>query len=119
MAEAPRRAYSVRIFLPGGNPDGIKLVEKSNWTGRGLVFPRTLYSTVRDREELASAGIYVLEGPSDDSSLPRIYVGEGDPIRARLEQHGRQKEFWTRRVVFSSKDRNLNKAHIQYLEARL
>ena len=73
----------------------------------------------REREELTSAGIYVLEGPSEDSSLPRIYVGEGDPTRARLEQHVKQKEFWTRAIVFSCKDRNLNKAHIQYLEARL
>jgi hypothetical protein len=83
------------------------------------VFPRALYSSAREREELTSAGVYILEGPSEDSSLPRIYVGEGDPIRSRLEQHVRQKEFWTRASVFSSKDRNLNKAHIQYLEARL
>jgi hypothetical protein len=37
----------------------------------------------------------------------------------RLEQHSKVKDFWTTVVAFTSKDQNLNKAHIQYLEARL
>lgn len=37
----------------------------------------------------------------------------------RLEQHYRQKEFWTHAIVYSSKDESLNKAHIQYLESKL
>jgi hypothetical protein len=46
-------------------------------------------------------------------------VGEGDIVRPRLDQHVKQKDFWTHAVVFTSKDQNLNKAHVQYLEARL
>lgn len=34
------RGYSVRIFIPSGEPEGLRIVEKSNWTGLGLVFPR-------------------------------------------------------------------------------
>ena len=41
------------------------------------------------------------------------------PIRNRLESHAKQKEFWIYGVAFTSKDENLNKAHVQYLEARL
>ena len=48
-----------------------------------------------------------------------MYVGEGDPIRPRLDQHAAKKDFWTHCVAFISKDENLNKAHVQYLEARL
>jgi hypothetical protein len=51
--------------------------------------------------------------------LPRVYVGEGEIVRPRLDQHVKQKDFWTHAVVFTSKDQNLNKAHVQYLEARL
>lgn len=46
-----------------------------------------------------------------------MYVGEG--IRPRLGQHAAKKDFWTHCIVFTSKDENLNKAHVQYLEARL
>lgn len=36
-----KRGFSIRIFLPDGTPDGLRLVEKSNWTGRGIVYSVT------------------------------------------------------------------------------
>jgi hypothetical protein len=117
--DAARHGYSVRLFLPGGDPDGLKVVEKSNWNGCGLVIPRALFAEAKTRVELDRAGVYVLVGASELSPLPQVYVGEGDPVRPRLEQHARQKDFWTHAVVFTSKDQNLNKAHVQRLEARL
>ena len=49
----------------------------------------------------------------------RLYIGEGDPIGPRLESHYAKRDFWTTALFFVSPDRKLNKAHIQYLEARL
>lgn len=114
-----RRGFSVRVFLPGGDPDGIKVVEKSNWTGRGLVIPRSMFNEARAREELQGTGVYVLVGPSESAALPKAYIGEGDPVLPRLDQHARNKDFWTHAIVFTSKDANLNKAHVQRLESRL
>jgi hypothetical protein len=111
--------FSVRIYIPSGNPEGLRLVEKSNWTGQGLVFPRAEFGEVRERGELKRPGVYVLWGPGESGQLPRVYVGEGDYLLSRLEQHAKQKDFWTHAVVFTSKDQNLNKAHVKYLEARL
>lgn len=113
------KGFSVRIFIPSGSPDGLRTVEKSNWTGKGVVFPRALFAEARQRPELTQAGVYILWGPSESGQLPRVYVGEGDTVLARLEQHAREKDFWTHAAVFTSKDGNLNKAHVQYLEARL
>jgi hypothetical protein len=113
------RGFSVRIFIPTGDPEGLRIVEKSNWTGQGLMFPRALFPEVRQQPELGRTGVYVLWGPSESGHLPRVYVGEGDFIRDRLDQHYKQKDFWTHAIVFISKDDNLNKAHVQYLEARL
>ena len=56
--------FSVRIFMPTGEPEGLRIIEKSNWTGQGLFFPRSIYSHVRDREELTRTGVYVLWNPS-------------------------------------------------------
>jgi hypothetical protein len=119
MQPPSRRGFSVRVFLPGGDPDGIKVVEKSNWTGCGLVVPRALFGEAKARPELERAGVYVLVGQAEMSPLPKVYVGEGDPVRPRLEQHAKLKDFWTHAIVFTSKDQNLNKAHVQRLEARL
>jgi hypothetical protein len=115
----PRKAFSVRIFLPDGEPEGLRIVEKSNWTGQGLVFPRSLFLQARQRPELRRTGVYVLWGPGESGQLPRAYVGEGDPVLLRLEQHAKSKDFWTHVVAFSSKDQNLNKAHVQRIESRL
>lgn len=113
------KPYSIRIFLPTGDPDGFRTIEKSNWSGIGLVFPRSLFSEARVRKELDRTGVYVLIGPHEDSGLQKIYIGEGDPIKGRLESHAKSKEFWTTCVAYTSKDENLNKAHVQYLESRL
>lgn len=113
------KPYTIKIFVPAGDPEGIRIIEKSNWSGAGLVIPRALFGEGKQRKEMARTGVYVLVGPSEESGLPRVYVGEGDPIRPRLEQHAAKKDFWTTCFAFTSKDENLNKAHVQYLEARL
>lgn len=110
--------FSVRIFIPSGDPEALRIVEKSNWTGHGLVFPRAQYAEARRRDELKRTGVYVLWGPGE-SGRPRVYVGEGDVVLSRLDDHFKQKDFWTHAAVFISKDQNLNKAHVKYLEARL
>lgn len=111
--------YSIRIFQLDGDPNGIRTIEKSNWTGQGLAFPRSLITEAAKRKELNRTGVYVLLGESDSSSLPAIYIGEGDPILDRLKSHYSAKDFWTRGVCFTSKDESLNKAHVQYLESKL
>jgi hypothetical protein len=113
------QGFSVRIFIPSGNPDGLRIIEKSNWIGQGLFFPRALFPEARQRDELKRTGVYVLWGPGESGQLLRIYVGEGDSVLSRLGQHAKQKDFWTHAVVFTSKDQNLNKAYVKYLEARL
>lgn len=111
--------YSVRIFIPSGEPEALRIVEKSNWTGHGLVFPRAQLAIARQRLELKRTGVYLLWGPGESGQLPRVYVGEGDMVLPRLDQHANKKDFWTHAAVFTSKDHNLNKAHAQYLEAKL
>jgi len=113
------KPYSLRIFVPGGDPDGLRTIEKSNWNGSGIVIPRALLGEAKARKELVRTGVYILQGPPEETGLPRIYVGEGDPIRPRLESHAAKKDFWTSCIAFTSKDEHLNKAHVQYLESRL
>ena len=119
MPDLSQRPFFIRVFVPTGDPDGLRIVEKSNWPGVGVVFNRTNYKEAVNRAEFDKTGAYVLVGASDDSILPTIYVGEGDPVKARLNQHYGKKDFWDWAVFFVAKDDSLNKAHVQHLEARL
>jgi hypothetical protein len=50
-----------------------------------------------------------------------VYIGEADNIYTRLVQHARDetKSFWTEAIAFSSRDDNLTKGHIKYLEFKM
>lgn len=113
------RGFIIKIFVPDGSAEGLRIVEKSNWSGRGVVCTRADYADNKNRPDFRSTGVYILIGPSEDSELPTVYVGQGDPVRPRLDSHFANKDFWTRAIFFISKDENLNKAHIQYIESRL
>lgn len=109
---------SIRIFLADGMPDGLRLIDKSNWTGRAVVVSRSEIERALARPELRQPGGYVLAGASDDGAT-MLYVGEADTLGDRLKQHVAGKEFWTRVVAFTSTNEGLNKAHVRYLESRL
>lgn len=113
------RGISIRLFLADGSPSGLWIVEKSGWTGIGLKWSRAVHASARQRPELQRPGVYLLIGPAEASGKPRIYVGEADALRKRLDQHHAGKDFWTHAVAFTTKDASLNKAHVKYLEGRL
>lgn len=114
------RGTTVRIFLADGTPDGLRVVEKSNWTGIALMCSRVQYARVSIRPEFDRPCVYVLTGPSEEIiDRQQVYIGQSDIGRSRIDSHARQKDFWTHLILFTSKDSNLNRAHVQYLESRL
>jgi hypothetical protein len=111
--------FTLHIFVVDGDPDGLRIIERTNWSGKALMFPRALYPQVRGRSELKQPGVYLLLGPRTDGPGERLYIGEGDPILDRLDSHLANKEFWQRAVFFVAGQGQLNKAHVQYLESQL
>ena len=57
--------FSLRIFVADGDPDGLRVVERSNWIGKELIFPRALLPRVKARDELRQTGGYLLLGPRE------------------------------------------------------
>jgi hypothetical protein len=113
-----RSSATIKLFLPHGDPKRLRTAEVSNWTGKALAAPRTELEDLIRREELDKSGAYFLLGNDPKTGASLAYIGEAEVIRDRLKQH-RSKEFWVSVVVFVSKDENLTKAHVRYLEARL
>ena len=109
---------TIKLFLPRGDAKSLRTAEISNWTGKAVAAPRTELDDLLAREELEKAGVYILIGSDPLTNAARAYIGEAEVIRERLKQH-KTKEFWVSAIVFVSKDENLTKAHVRYLESRL
>lgn len=109
---------TIKIFLIDGDPNGRMTCELSNWTGKAYKIPRNKIKDCKDRNDIFNTGIYLLFGKNLDGK-DLVYIGEAETVLNRLNQHLAQKDFWNEAIVFVSKDENLNKAHVKYLENRL
>jgi len=109
---------TVRIFLTKGSPTSVRTAEISNWTGKAVAGPRSQIEDMLKREEAGKPGVYFLTGVNPESGRDRVYIGEAEVIRTRIKGH-LDREFWKTLVFFVSKDENLTKAHIKYLEGKL
>ena len=113
-------AFTLRMFVPDGDPEGVRFIDRMNWTGLGIVFPRSKWPEVRNRAEFGRTGVYILTGYSEgDEDLPTVYVGQADGVKSRIDSHGQQKDFWDTGIVFVSNSGGLNRAHVTWLEHAL
>ena len=116
----------IRLFLADGTPNGLLTAEIMNWTGHALTGPRTKLAELVKRPECSRTGVYFLVGPDPENNIrPLVYIGESDDVAGRLKQHNlpeegqHGKDFWERVCLITSKDDNLTKAHIKYIESQL
>lgn len=111
----------ISLYLINGSTGGIVCAYLSNWTGQAIKFSRNLISEVKKREEVNKPGVYFLFNRNEESNEIEIYIGESENIYSRLIQHikDEKKEFFSEVIAFTSKDEELTKSHIKYLEYRL
>lgn len=109
---------TIKLFLVYGDPKRLRTAELSNWTGKAVAGPRSEFGDAVAREEADKSGIYLLTGSDPESGSAALYVGEAESIRSRVRSH-LERDFWNQIIYFVSKDDNLTKAHIRYLEGRL
>lgn len=109
------RPQTIQIFLPDGNPRGVRIAEITNRTVKAILFPRNQFEYVLTRKELSNVGFYFLFGESEvGKSL--VYIGEAEDCAVRLSQHHRKKDFWNYGIVIISKINAFTKTHVKYLE---
>jgi hypothetical protein len=110
---------TIKIYLPNESVSGIRHAEIANWSGQALACPRSRFQELRDWPELHRPGVYFLFGADDQTGEDAVYIGEAEIVIDRLSAHIAGKDFWAEAVAFTSKDENLTKAHVRYLESRL
>lgn len=110
---------SIRVYLADATVTGIRYAELVNWTGHAIACPRSRLSELPKWPEAKKPGVYFLFESRYSDSKPTAYIGESENVSERLTTHDRNKEFWNEAIIFTSKDENLTKAHIKYLESTL
>lgn len=108
---------TIQIYLPDGNPRGIRIAEITSRTIQAVLMPRSTLDEAASRDELKNVGVYFLVGASEDDSMQQLYIGEAEDCLSRLQQHNRTKDFWTHALVICSKTQQFTKTHIKFLES--
>ena len=110
---------TIRIYLASGSVSGIRHAEIVNWTGQAISSPRTTVKALNAWEEAHKPGVYFLFGDDPETSQPAVYIGEAESVYDRLLNHLANKDFWNEVTLITSKDENLTKSHVKYLESKL
>ena len=108
--------FSISMFATTGDPEGIRHVDKSNWSGFGVVFHKDQIGQLKIEPGYTLAGVYFLVGYGAQEA---IYIGEADPVGDRLRQHVASKEGWNWGVYFFDKNHKIGKTEVQFLESEL
>ena len=113
--------FTMTITAPDGNIGGLRYIDAANWTGKGIVIPKPAFAKMKDKSEIDKPGVYILMSRSGvaGNRQPKIYIGEGDPAKTRIESHAKTQTWWNEVVIFVSANESLDKTKIQWVEAEL
>lgn len=109
-------AKTIQIFLPSGDPRGIRIAEITTRIVQVIEVPRSLLQDFLKMDESGQVAVYFLFGDAGDASEPRVYIGQTGDLRARLVSHNQKKDFWERALVLISRTNSLTQTHGLFLE---
>ena len=115
MNSSTPSAKTIQIYLPKGNPRGLRLAEMTTRTVRLIEIPRIHISDFFEMPEANQVGLYFLIGETESTDKPLLYVGQTGDLKRRLSQHD-DKDFWTRAFVMLSTNNTMTQTHALYME---
>lgn len=87
------RPQTIQIFLPAGDPRGMRVAEITTRIIRVIEIPRSQLSEFLKMPEAQQVGVYYLMGDLSDVGLPRVYIGQSGNVGSRLVNHNQNKDF--------------------------
>lgn len=106
---------TVTTYLIDSDPKGTQYSFISNKICQMFVVPRSNMSYLNEQEKLQKPSFYILIG-EDETTRPQAYIGETENFKERVKDHDSKKAFWQKALIFVSKDEDMTKADVQYLE---
>lgn len=110
------RARTIQIYLPKGDPRGLRVAELTTSIVRVIEVPRTLLDEFLAMPEAKQVSVYLLINDDEDQDYPSVYIGQTGAAGERLVDHHKKKEFWNRALVVVSLTNSLTQTHALYLE---
>lgn len=110
------RAKTIQIFLPNGDPRGIRIAEITTRIVQVIEVPRSELDAFYAMPESQQVAVYFLFGAPEDGSAGRVYIGQTGDVPQRLASHHKQKDFWERALVLISRTNSLTQTHALFLE---
>ena len=110
------RPQTIQIFLPSGDPRGMRVAEITTRIVRVIEVPRSQLGDFLRMPEAQQVGVYFLMGELSEAGLPRTYIGQSGSVGKRLEQHHQNKDVWNRAFVLISLTNSLTQTHGLFLE---
>jgi Domain of unknown function (DUF4357) len=111
-----QRPQTIQIFLPAGDPRGMRVAEITTRIIRVIEVPRSELSEFLKMPEAQQVGVYYLMGDLSEAGLPRVYIGQSGNVGGRLVNHNQNKDFWNRAFVVISLTNNMTQTHALFLE---
>lgn len=110
------RPQTIQIFLPAGDPRGMRVAEITTRIVRVIEVPRSQLADFLKMPEAQQVGVYFLMGELSEAGLPRAYIGQSGNVGNRLAQHNQNKDFWNRALVIISLTNSMTQTHALFLE---
>ncbi len=110
------RPQTIQIYLPSGDPRGMRVAEITTRIVRVIEVPRSQLADFLKMPEAQQVGVYFLLGDLSEAGLPRAYIGQSGNVGNRLVQHNQNKDFWNRAMVVISLTNSLTQTHAMFLE---
>jgi Domain of unknown function (DUF4357) len=106
---------TIQIYLPSGDPRGMRIAEITTRIVRTFEIPRAELSKFLTRPEANQVGVYFLFG-ENEAGNPACYIGQSGSVGERLKNHNINKDFWSRAIAVVSLTNNWTQTHVTYLE---
>lgn len=115
MTQRPR---TIQIFLPAGDPRGIRVAALTTSIVQVIEVPRPLMPQFLQMPESKQVGVYYLIGDDEEKDQLSVYIGQTCSLGKRLNEHDLdpKREFWNRALVALSLTHSLTQTHAMYLE---
>jgi len=113
MSTAPQ---TIQIFLPGGDPRGVRVAEITTRIIQVIEVPRSLLGEFLKMPESNQVAVYFLIGQAENGTESKVYIGQTGDLQARLAKHNKDKDFWERALVLISRTNSLTQTHTLFLE---
>lgn len=109
------RPLTIQLYLPDGNPKGLRISELTTSVVRVIEVPRMHLGSFQKLPESRQVGVYFLFG-GDKSSSGHVYIGQSSNVGARLATHNSKKDFWTTAWVVVFNSPHFTPTHTLYME---